>query len=130
MTPNIEKELARGRAMTPEELAQYLRDHPPTPAEESMATIIASVVTAVVKPLKERIAALELRTKATDARLVAVEGKQLHPTYAGVHDAHREYRHGDLVTRGGGLWLCIERTTATPGVNPEAWRLIVKSGGA
>ena len=45
--------------------------------------------------------------------------------WAGTHEVGREYRSGELVTRGG-LWLCkSEKTTTQPGSDPTQWTLIV-----
>lgn len=48
------------------------------------------------------------------------------PMYRGVHEAGREYVPGDLVTFGGSIWHCDEKTSDKP--SPENWTLAVKRG--
>lgn len=49
-----------------------------------------------------------------------------HPIYCGVFKEGQEYMPGDMVTWGGSLWHCNERTADKPDVGP--WTLAVKKG--
>jgi hypothetical protein len=83
--------------------------------EERMATVVANAIKQAVAPLRDRIASLEARPVLK---------------YGGVFEQGASYQEGVLVTRSGSLWLCLRETRATPGSDPEKWRLVVKSGGA
>ena len=83
--------------------------------EEKMADAVVAAVKQVVGPLQARLKALEDRPALS---------------YGGVYEQGVTYREGTLVTRSGSLWLCLRETRATPGSDPEKWRLVVKSGGA
>jgi hypothetical protein len=48
------------------------------------------------------------------------------PQYRDIFKAGNEYEPGDLVTWGGNLWHCNEKTTDKPDVGP--WTLAVKKG--
>jgi hypothetical protein len=81
----------------------------------AITTTIKAEVSNDLAPLTERIATLEARPP------VGVE-------YGGTHELDKAYAAGVLVTRKGGLWLCLRGTTQTPGMDPQSWKLIVKSG--
>ncbi len=70
-------------------------------------------IESVVRPLAERIAALEAR-----------EAKSLADGYKGSWLPGR-YERGALCSHAGSLWLCIEDGDGKPGGSPS-WRLIVK----
>jgi hypothetical protein len=112
-------------AMSPAERREHdaRADAELTPSQKQLITMLSDGIRMATAPLWERL-------RAAEGKLKELEAKSLHPVYAGVHDAHREYQRGDLTTRGGGLWLALDRTRTTPGENPTMWRLIVKSGGA
>ncbi|HYT69701.1 MAG TPA: hypothetical protein VEL51_24995 [Vicinamibacterales bacterium] len=108
--------------------------------EERLADIVVTAIKMAIAPLRDRIAALEGRASQTDAdptidraaivaRLKALEDRPAL-TYAGVFEHGVAYREGALVTRSGSLWLALHDTRATPGSDPEKWRLVVKSGQA
>ena len=82
-----------------------------------MATVIAEVtrkyIRDVVKPLHERIAALEARPVVR---------------YMGVFAPGRSYPEGAMVTHGGSVWHAEKLTASTPGSSPEDWVLAVKRG--
>ncbi len=68
----------------------------------------------VLPPLRKRIEALEQRPEIA---------------YHGVYVSDQAYVAGSLVTRSGGLWLCLRSTTQAPGQSGD-WKLIVKRGDA
>ena len=76
--------------------------------------------------LEKRCVTLENRAQELEREL---RSKAL-PTYCGTYQDGADYFVGNLVTRAGGLWLCAESTSSTPGTDHGAWRLIVKSGRA
>lgn len=61
-----------------------------------------------------------------DADRFEVEMKFPVPIYRGVFKDGEGYEPGDMVTWGGSVWHCDEKTTAKPDVGP--WRLSVKKG--
>lgn len=68
----------------------------------------------------------DARLDSLEARLTALEDRGLE--YRGVFTPGECYRRGDCVTQDGSLWIARTKTTARPGVDPEAWQLAVKSG--
>jgi tetrahydromethanopterin S-methyltransferase subunit B len=93
-----------------------------TPDFEAMGEAVAEAILLAVKPLKKRVGELE-------TRLAALESKPAGCSWKGVFHDGTIYTEGSLVTKAGGLWLCTrEQTAATPGSNPECWRLVVKKG--
>jgi len=50
--------------------------------------------------------------------------------YCGVYKSGERYHAGNITTKNGGMWLCLQTTTSTPGTDPESWRLVVKEGRA
>lgn len=80
---------------------------------EKMAEAVAQAIQMATAPLAARIAVLEARP---------VKGVE----WAGVFTEDKIYQPGQLVTRGGSLWLCQRETAATPGYDPAFWKLIVK----
>ena len=85
--------------------------------ESQLAASIVAAVAVMIKPLIKRIRAAEQRAAA------GVE-------YGGVYEPGKTYPRSTLVTRHGGLWLTLKETAAVPGTSGEAWKLVVKSGGA
>lgn len=83
--------------------------------EEQIADVIIATVQMAIKPLLQRIAALESRPELK---------------YVGIYETGIVYRPGSLATRSGSLWLCLHETRSTPGSDASSWRLIVKSGHA
>jgi hypothetical protein len=62
-----------------------------------------------------------------EAGAAGVDGQRGVPNvrWAGTYEAGHEYQAGELCTRGG-LWLCTADTTsAAPGSDPSAWKLVV-----
>jgi len=49
------------------------------------------------------------------------------PLYKGVWQAG-EYKHGDCVTRSGGLWVALRDTDGMPNTADSGWQLCVKAG--
>jgi hypothetical protein len=47
--------------------------------------------------------------------------------FCGVWESGRSYQPNALVVRQGGLWCCLQPTTATPGSSAD-WQLAVKQG--
>ena len=73
-----------------------------------------------------KIRQLEQRLNELEQRPASSTGCE----YAGTYSPTTQYTAGQLITRGGGLWLCLRESLAqTPGTSPN-WRLVVKSGGA
>ena len=83
--------------------------------EEAVADAVVEAMKRAIKPLQDRIAKLEARPELK---------------YGGVYAPNVTYNAGTLVTRSGSLWIALHETRATPGTDPEMWRLVVKSGGA
>lgn len=50
------------------------------------------------------------------------------PIYRNVFKEGEEYEPGDMVTWGGSVWHCGEKTTAKPDSPDSGWRLAVKKG--
>ncbi len=50
------------------------------------------------------------------------------PLDAGVWSAGQTYEAGDMVTRGGSMWIAQEQTAEEPGAGATKWRLCVKRG--
>lgn len=46
--------------------------------------------------------------------------------HKGTYQRGVEYRRGELVTSGGGVWLALQSTVERPG-SSDSWRLVVKS---
>jgi len=65
--------------------------------------------------------------EAITARLEALESRRAL-SWAGAHDIGRTYAPGDLVQRGGALWLALTAVTAGdgPGASPS-WRRLADS---
>ena len=101
--------LARSKALRP----------PPVPAArldvDAIADTLVGIIVANIKPLEQRIAALETRP--------AVK-------YCGTFEESTGYPEGSMTTRSGGLWVATRATTATPGTDESGWLLVVKKGQA
>ena len=99
-------------------------------------TELESFVKGIAGPIAQAIKnALDHRVKPVEERLVAleadVEALKARPElkHCGVFRDQSAYEPGSLVTRSGGLWLATARTAGAPGADPS-WRLVVKSGHA
>lgn len=106
---------ARGNRVTQQ------RSVVPADADQELADIVIDAIKIVAEPLHNRIGNLE---RAAAAR----PGCE----YAGVFDATKSYRRGQLITKGGGLWLVLNDVSPggeLPGSSPH-YKLVVKSGGA
>lgn len=78
----------------------------------------------------EAFGRLATRIKELEARIAAMEthsAKTLADAYRGSHLLNSQYSRGEIVTRGGALWLAMGETTATPGSAAE-WKMIAKGG--
>jgi hypothetical protein len=82
---------------------------------DGIAPAVRDHVDQQLVPLRQQIAALEQRPALK---------------HLGTYRDGAAYVEGNLVTRNGGLWLCLQNTVEPPGKTPAAWQLIVKSGGA
>lgn len=82
---------------------------------------LESIARGVVEGLKPGWERLQARIKALEDR----------PTvrYVGTHQTGLQYQPGELLTRGGSLWLCLKATSTTPGLD-DSYRLVVKQGKA
>ena len=80
--------------------------------------------------LREQLGLRDARLTALAERVAQLEQKAVGVKWAGVYEAGARYAEGQLVTRGGGLWLCASDTVLAPGTSEGAsdWRLIVKRG--
>ena len=76
--------------------------------------------------IAQEIGAAEARFDAKFKELEKRKSTNLADAYQGVW-RKGNYECGELVTRSGSLWLCLQATEGTPG-NTSAWRLIVKKG--
>ena len=67
---------------------------------------------------------------ADEAERFEVEMKFPVPLYRGVFREGEQYEAGDMVTWGGSLWHCSERTAEKPDEKSKdgAWRIAVKKG--
>lgn len=89
-------------------------------AIDGVIEIIASEVKAMFRRLEERVAALE-------AKVVAVEMKQL--AYAETWTAGRSYSKGQYATHGGSLWIAMrDYAEGPPGTPKSGFKLAVKRG--
>jgi hypothetical protein len=70
---------------------------------------------------------VEAALAGLEARLEVLEARRTL-TWAGAHDIGRTYAPGDLVQRGGALWLALTAVTAGdgPGASPS-WRRLAES---
>jgi len=76
---------------------------------------IHKYIAAVVRPLVERIKALE-----------GLQTKTLADAYRGIWIPN-PYERGAIVTHKGGLWLAVQGGDGRPGES-ATWKLIVKAG--
>jgi hypothetical protein len=83
-----------------------------SPRPVSFGWFFKEIVPAL-KELAHRVKALESQSTAPSVR------------WMGTHTAERVYSEGQLVTRGGSLWLAIRGTRDTPGQSGD-WKLVVK----
>jgi hypothetical protein len=88
-----------------------------TPAVE---TAIVETLVAILRPLKQEIAALRAQVAELEARPAL--------KYLGVfRDDGRKYSEGSAVTHDGSLWIALKATTERPNGSAD-WQLAVKSG--
>jgi hypothetical protein len=123
-----------------ESTAQVTRDarevalgtRPRTPlTAKGLADVVTDAIKLAVGPLWTRLRTAEATIKTIaelERRIVELEAR---PTLrdAGVWQANREYRNGDVVSHQGGGWLC-RSTHMSVGSHPspDAFRLFVKAG--
>jgi hypothetical protein len=85
---------------------------------KSELATIAKAVGAAIRPLRDRVAALEAQAKAWPGL-----------KYRGPFRDGHEYVKGDIVSFQGGMWYCRASTAARPNDSQsDAWQLAVKSG--
>jgi hypothetical protein len=78
---------------------------------EAMGRATAEAIAAAIKPLADRIAALEAS-----------------PTkFVGIWTQGTEYQARSITSHDGSMWHCNENTKTKPGTSP-AWTLCVKRG--
>jgi hypothetical protein len=80
---------------------------------ERFARAVKNDVRVRLKPIEERLAAIETRGEVE---------------YLGVFKPGTIYRKGNLVTHHGSLWSCLQDTTDAPGAAAVGWRLAAKRG--
>ena len=61
-------------------------------------------------------------------RIEKLEAQSLGVKWAGTWHDGMQCAEGDILTFKGGLWLCVEPSSARPDENATAYRLICKSG--
>jgi hypothetical protein len=92
--------------------------------EQDLARVVANAIKSAVRPLEERIAALEPlaeRVRALEVQPRALEYKGSWSSEAPVH------QRGDAVTEKGGVWICLADTRTRPGESRD-WQLAVRAG--
>lgn len=87
---------------------------------EAIVPATADYIEKTVKPIAERIVALENRVKELEDRPVM--------EYAGVWDQKKVYGSGKFVTDGGSLWHSRRANVGERPGNGDAWTLAVKKG--
>jgi hypothetical protein len=92
---------------------RYLTDKDGVAICDVVTEGLVGYVAAVVAPLKARIAQLE-----------AQRGLK----YVGCWKQGGDYKCGEFVSYGGGVWHCKQNTGTRPNRCHEAWQLAVKSG--
>lgn len=102
---------------------------------EGLSVPLRDFIKRAQEPLIARIDELEGRPGAqrSGAKRLDDQREGVTPgvSYAGTFDVGKAYARGDLITRGGGLWLALNDSQPgdVPGSSPH-YKLIVKSGGA
>jgi hypothetical protein len=92
----------------------------PKSTEEKLANVVVDAIKTAVTPLRATIEALE-------QRIVELEGRPVVRD-AGVWEANREYRPGDIISHNGAGWLCrAAHVSAGHAPDPSAFRMFVKS---
>jgi hypothetical protein len=92
---------------------------------------LASLLDMVLGVTAGAFKAQRAREKTLEARIADLEARPAGGVeYAGTFKDGTIYQPGQLVTRGGSLWLCLRQTMVTPGAGPTFWRLVVKEGQA
>jgi hypothetical protein len=108
----------------------------PAPGASTAATASSRDVTGVVlSAIKQALGPIWTRSRELQATIAELERRivelEARPTLrdAGVWQANREYRNGDVCTFQGAGWLC-RSTHMSVGTHPspDAFRLFVKSG--
>ena len=100
-----------------------------TSKDVKVLEVFARALGPTLREMAARIAALDKTVKHLEQRLYNAENKIL--SYEGVWTEGKSYDKGAAVTRGGGLWVAKEATSARPGdPDPAArsWVLAVKRG--
>jgi hypothetical protein len=97
---------------------------------EGLAIGVAQAIADAVKPLQERIDALEQkRGLAGIAARIAELEQRPGLKYCGVFDPEQSYVSGDFCTFRGSIWHCsIPSTGERPGGAAGVWTLAVKHG--
>ena len=93
-----------------------------TPNAEDVLSA-AHVLREVIRPLVERLEALEQITQALEQRPVGVID-------AGIWTSDTTYRRGEAVTHHGGFWAAQRNTRREPADGNDDWRLCVSRGKA
>ena len=90
--------------------------------------VFDSLTAATEKAFRVLRTATQTRFEGLEQRIATLEQvpvQTMADSYEGVHLHAKQYHRGALVTHGNSLWLCLARTTETPGT-AQAWKLIVK----
>jgi hypothetical protein len=109
-----------------EDLHAWLKRYALRPTPLVVTDSLYQATCQAVAERDQRIAGLEKRIEDLEQR----QKSEPAVTYGGTYKAGEGYASGQLVTKGGALWLAIENTSRVPGTEDSGWRLIVKSGGA
>lgn len=90
--------------------------------KDDVGTVVGMTMRAVIPPLEQRLAALEQREAAREAK----------PSirFCGVWKDDHHYQPGDGVTHQGGLWICQRHQPGPPAQDFVGWQLAVKRGAA
>lgn len=82
----------------------------------------------IITGIGEAVRGLRANDDALKARVAVLENVAAKSVagvrWAGTYEAGATYHSGELVTKTG-LWLALKTTTAAPGSDSTAWRLIV-----
>jgi hypothetical protein len=66
-----------------------------------------------------------------EGRITALESSNTPgPRWAGEHEPGKAYVAGELVRRKGDVWLCVNDSSAAPGMALGDWELFVRGGQA
>lgn len=89
---------------------------------EKFAELLGRLVGRSVKPLHERIEALERENKALRSQVVRGGMRYKGFWRPGI------YLEGDIVTEQGSAWICLRETREKPHHNATDWNLFVRKG--